>query len=289
MRRSLGLPDGEVSQLVWEGPPSKETGPLVHFAHANGFNAETYRDLLAPLAQSFRIVASDARGHGFTRLPATPGLAQGWTIFRDDLIAILERLAPEGGAILAGHSMGATASLMTAALRPDLVRALVLVEPVLVPKHVTVGASELSKRAIKRRDRFASLAEALDTYRGRGAFKTWTDETIRAYLEGGLEPDGDGLRLSCRPAWEAEDFRSAPPGMSELAAELRCPVTLVHADDGTAGESEVAIFKRLCPEARVLSQPGATHFLPMEFPQIVREEIVRMRNAHPGGSGSPPA
>lgn len=275
MRRSLAMEDGEVSQLVWEGD-----GPLLHFAHANGFNAGTYRGLLAPLKQSFRIVASDARGHGFTTLPTTPGLAAGWTVFRDDLIAMLERIAPEG-AILAGHSMGATASLMTAALRPDLVHALVLVEPVLVPKHVTVGASELSLRATKRRDTFSSLEAALDTYRGRGAFKTWPEETIRDYLESGLAPFEGGVRLTCRPAWEAEDFRSAPPGKSELAAEIKCPVTLLHADDGTASEGEVAIFQRLYPATRVLSQPGATHFLPMEFPEIVREEILKTRSAYP--------
>ncbi len=84
--------------------------PLLHFAHANGFNAETCRGLLAPLSGRLRIVASDARGHGRTTLPATSGLQQGWTIFRDDLIAVLDLIAQEG-AILAGHSRAATASL----------------------------------------------------------------------------------------------------------------------------------------------------------------------------------
>jgi pimeloyl-ACP methyl ester carboxylesterase len=271
MRRSISFADGDVSQLAWDG-----VAPSLHFAHANGFNAQTYRGLLAPLAGRFRIAASDARGHGRTTLPATPGLAEGWTVFRDDLVAVLDRIAPNG-AILAGHSMGATASLMVAAMRPELVRALVLVEPVLVPKHVTVGASELSRRAEKRRDSFASPDEAFAAYRGRGAFKTWPDETLRDYLEGGLEPAADGgMRLSCRPAWEAEDFRSTPPGVSELASVLRCPVTLIHADDGTASGSEVAIFKRLHPATRVIVQPDATHFLPMEFPQLVREEIERV-------------
>src|SRR6202000_2396771 len=155
---------------------------------ANGFNAQTYRGLLEPLAQSFRVVASDARGHGFTTLPTTPGLASGWTVFRDDLIAVLERLAPQG-AILAGHSLGGTTSLMVAAARPDLVHALVLVEPVLVPSHVAPGDSEMWERPPKRRDRFPSLDAAFEAYRGRGAFKTWPDETVRDYLEGGLVPD----------------------------------------------------------------------------------------------------
>lgn len=270
MRRAIPLSDGDVSQLVWEGG-----APPLHFAHANGFNAQTYRGLLAPLAPGLRIVASDARGHGFSTLPATPGLARGWTIFRDDLARVLERIAPDG-AILAGHSMGATASLMVAAERPELVRALVLVEPVLMPKDVATGASDLIERAAKRRDTFSSLEDAFAAYRGRGAFKTWPDETLRDYLEGGLEACGEGMRLACRPAWEAESFRSTPPGVSALAARLRCPVTLIHAEAGTASESEVAIFRHLCPATRVIKQTGASHFLPMEFPELVREEILRL-------------
>ena len=40
------------------------------FVHANGFNALTYRTLLAPLSGSLRIWAPDLRGHGGTTLPA---------------------------------------------------------------------------------------------------------------------------------------------------------------------------------------------------------------------------
>ncbi len=275
MRKSLELAEGSVSQCVW---PAE--APLLHFAHANGFNAGTYRTLLSPLAGQFDIVAGDARGHGFTTLPATPGLARGWTIFRDDLLGVLDRIAP-GSAILAGHSMGATTSLMAAALRPEKVRALVLVEPVLVPNGIVPDDNELARRAEKRRDVFASHDEAFALYRGRGAFKTWPDDTLRDYLAGGLVPAQGGVRLACRPAWEAEDFRSTPPGVSELAGSLRCPVTLIHATDGTAWESEVAIFKQLCPATRVVSKEGATHFLPMEFPELVREEIGRIAAKSP--------
>jgi pimeloyl-ACP methyl ester carboxylesterase len=270
VRQTIPLADGAVSCLTWNG-----NGPLLHFAHANGFNAGTYRGLLAPLCDRFRIAASDARGHGRTTLPATAGLARNWTVFRDDLIAILDRIAPDG-AILAGHSMGATASLMAAALRPEKVRALVLVEPVLMPKDVGPGDNELARRAEKRRDAFASLDEAFALYRGRGAFKTWPDDTLHDYLAGGLELSGDGMRLSCRPAWEAEDFRSTPSGVSALARDLRCPVTLIHARSGTASENEIALFKRLYPATSVVLHPDATHFLPMEFPQLVRDEITKI-------------
>src|SRR5215468_9939454 len=102
-RETIPLNDGTVSSLLWEG-----RGPVLHFAHANGFNAETYRTLFSRLADRFCIFASDARGHGRTTLPTVPGSQQGWTIFRDDLLNVLDHVAPDG-AILAGHSMGATA------------------------------------------------------------------------------------------------------------------------------------------------------------------------------------
>ncbi len=277
MRRSIPLAGGEVSQLALDG---EADAPRLHFAHANGFNAQTYRGLLAPLAGRVRDRGERCarpRLHDAARaLPAAPGMAEGWTVFRDDLRAVIERIAPDG-AILAGHSMGATASLMVAAAWPKLVRALVLIEPVLMPKGMTAGASDLAAKADKRRDTFPSADAAFEAYRGRGAFRSWPDETLRDYLKGGLEAFEGGMRLACRPAWEAQAFRSTPPGVSALAAALECPVTLIHAADGTASAAEIAIFKSLCPAARVLLQPGATHFLPMEFPEAVRDEIVRIR------------
>jgi pimeloyl-ACP methyl ester carboxylesterase len=269
-RESVPLTDGTMSCLSWVG-----AGPLLHFAHANGFNAETYRALLSPLAADARIVASDARGHGRTRLPTAPGSQAGWTIFRDDLISLLDRIAPDG-AVLAGHSMGATASLMAAALRPEKVRALVLVEPVLMPEGVGPGDNELARRAEKRRDRFDSVDEAFALYRGRGAFKTWPDAMLRDYLNGGLERIDGGMSLSCRPEWEAADFRTTPPGVSKLARDLRCPVTLIHAQDGTASQGEVAIFREWHPQTHVVMASGATHFLPMEFPGLVGDEIRKI-------------
>lgn len=281
VRTQMELPDGAVSALLWEG-----SGPLLHFAHANGFNGETYRSLLNPLSERFRIAAWDARGHGRSTLPTAPGLARNWDIFRDDLLAVLDRIAPQG-AILAGHSMGAVASLKVAALRPEKVRALVLVEPVFIPRTFRLmvllqrllpflaSEPQLWERALKRRAEFPSIEMALAAYRRRGAFRTWPEETIRDYLNGGLVPVEGGFRLSCDPQWEAQCFRMAPAGAAGFGRDVKCPVTLVYAESGTA-RSQVRLFRRLCPQARIVEQKGATHFLPMEFPQIVRDEILRI-------------
>ncbi len=93
--------------------------------------------------------------------------------------------------------MGATASLMAAALRPERVRALVLVEPVLYPRLAplmmrvarllgrTSDMPDLVAMAEKRRAVFPSFEMALKAYTGRGAFKTWPGEMVRDYLTAG--------------------------------------------------------------------------------------------------------
>ena len=285
VRKKMALADGEVSYL--EGAAE---APLLHFTHATGFDAETYRGLLTPLQGRFRVAAADMRGHGFTMLPAPPGPLADWFTFGNDLARILDGLAT-GPAVLAGHSMGAIVSMMVAAARPDLVRGLVLVEPVLVPRfsrqlawfarltgRTPPGNSNLAAMAAKRRAIFPSFEAALSAYRGRGIFKSWPDETIADYLRGGLIPTGNGteMRLACEPAWESSVFQHAPPGIASLARRVRCPLTLLYAGEGTAREPQVAMVARLHGDARTIKVPGTTHFLPMERPDVVQDEIARM-------------
>ena len=94
LRKKMTLPDGEVSYLEWEAD-----GPPLHFAHATGFNAETYRALLTPLQGRFRITAADMRGHGFSTLTAVPGMQTGWTIYGEDLAKVVAELSPDAPVI----------------------------------------------------------------------------------------------------------------------------------------------------------------------------------------------
>ncbi|MDE2462575.1 MAG: alpha/beta hydrolase [Alphaproteobacteria bacterium] len=277
IRRSLALDGGAMSYLAWP-----RQAPGLHFAHANGFNAQTYITLLTPLADSFNIVASDLRGHGQTHLPAPPGFATGWRLFAKDLMDALGQLFTKP-AILTGHSMGAVASLMVATQRPDLVRALVLIEPVFVSPSVAARPGpDIADRAAKRRAIFPSVEAMEEAYRGRGAFKDWPDTVLRNYILGGTRPTDDGqVELTCEPRIEAEDFRSTPLAAYELASRVTCPVTLIRGDGpgSTCGANEAAEFVARKPDTRLITVPGASHFLPMEFPDIVRREILKSQEA----------
>lgn len=283
VRKSMSMADGRVSYLEWENDR-----PRLHFTHANGFNAQTYESLLQPLSERFHVTANDQRGHGFTELPAPEGFAKGWTIFRDDLIRLLERF-DAGPVLLAGHSMGGVASLMAAAARPDLVAGLVLVEPVFLPAIAgpllpfmrLMGASvpNIAERASKRRDTFDSKDAIAKSYRGRGAFAHWSDKVLEDYIAGGTRPLEDGrITLACPPHIEAACFTATPYGAYRYAGAVKCPLTLIHGDgtDSTCRPAQARAFAKRNPSARIVTVKGVGHFLPMERPEIVVEEINRV-------------
>ena len=282
-RETMKLWDGEMSYIEWGC-----AGPSLLFSHATGFNAETYKMLLQPLSDRFHIYAIDQRGHGFTSLPTEEGLAKDWIIYRDDLVRFLDGLDGRP-MILAGHSMGATVSLMAALLRPDLVRGLVLIEPVFMPgsrfhgllarwRLARRGDPDLAERAARRRDTFESLEFVENGYRGRGAFQSWPDQMVHDYLKGGLLPTEDGkVKLACAPAWESQTFRMAPRGVAQTVRGLKCPVTLIHAGQhSTCSLQEALRFRRLHKHTRRVFIEKATHFLPMEYREAVQKEIARM-------------
>jgi pimeloyl-ACP methyl ester carboxylesterase len=243
------------------------------------------KSIVDPLAGDFHVFACDQRGHGFSSLPATPGLALNWTVFRDDLIGYLRCIA-DVPVILAGHSMGATASFMAAAAAPDRVRALVLFEPVLMTPMPRQGANpspDLAERSLKRRATFPSPDVAFDSWRGRGIFRAWSDQMVEDYVHGGLKPLCDGTwALACTPAWESECFRETPVNISRFAPAVRCPLTIVYGTiASTSFETEIAAIVRGRPDTRVVKVEGASHFLPMEHPEIVRDEIARLLTTWP--------
>jgi pimeloyl-ACP methyl ester carboxylesterase len=276
--RRVALPDrgGEVAVLDF-GPPDRPVD--IVFSHANGFNARTYRSILSPLATELRILAFDLRGHGATSLPAKVEGRAGWDEFRDDLQALLAA-ETAGAVVLAGHSMGGTSSLLAAAAAPERVRRLVLFDPVLFDPPAPGDDREespLVQGAMRRRADFPSKAAAVEAYRGRGAFRTWSGEQLADYVEAGFRPSADGgVTLACRPEWEASNFRTHNYDPWGAFTATRCRVRLLRAEVGSTARLEEHL-PSLMADGRVSveSVPGTSHFLPMERPELVRAELRR--------------
>jgi len=264
--------------------------------HATGFNAMTYQSMLAPLGLRARVAALDLRGHGLSTMPPRAGLAS-WNKYRDDVIEFLDNEAPQG-VVLGGHSMGGCVALLVAGKRPDLVKGLVLADPVILSRkmyfwnHVFPPVSwlmsrgnQMAKRARKRRSEFASFREALDGYASKAAFKSWREPFLADYLLDGLgrvdnvpvDAEVQRWKLTCTPKWEATTFaaqRNAPWAALRKVRKKNIPIVILrpNRDSVISGKVRAEIIKKN-PSLMMRGIRGTSHFLPMEAPYEIRDQL----------------
>jgi pimeloyl-ACP methyl ester carboxylesterase len=134
----------------------------------------------------------------------------------------------------------------------------------------------LAVGAAKRRAVFDSVEAAFAAYKGRGAFKTWSDVMLADYIAGGFHerPDGN-VELACAPALESAIFSSQRHNPWAAAARVRAPMQVVRAEHGsTCRIGDGAAFFASNRRASLLTVPEASHFLPMERPDIVRDALL---------------
>lgn len=247
------------------------------FLHATGFNARTYSLILEPLAQDYRVLALDQRGHGAATLAANPENRADWQDYRDDLLAVGEVLNLED-VVLSGHSMGATVCLLAAGQAPGLARRLILFDPVILPTPFVAsgGPFVLAAGAERRRAVYDSRAQAFASYRGRGAFAGWPDAMLRDYVEAGFRdlPSG-GVALSCAPAWEASTYRAQRHDSRAAFDRSACPIDLFKAEHNSATRFDPTTeTPNAAARIDLRVVPDAGHFLPMQYPDLARKALV---------------
>lgn len=266
------------------GPDGAPVAPVLLLVHANGFNAGAWRPMAAALASKHRVVALDLRGHGEARTPE--GLDFAWRGFGDDVVAVLDARAdvlPPGPIHGVGHSLGGAALLAAAARRPGVLRSLWLFEPITPPPDHFPGGGEggsnpMAEAAARRRPGFESVEAAVVNYSAKPPMSTFHPDALRGYVEGGVEPDPEsgGVRLRCRPAWEAAIFRmtGGSPGW-DAAPSVDVPVTVVVGGDAGPGPAAFAppLVERL-PAGRLVRHPELDHFGPFEAPDRLAGEVA---------------
>lgn len=284
---------GELAGIEF-GDPIKPFAAV--WIHATGFNAMTYQSMLAPLGLRQRVAALDMRGHGRSTMPAKPGRMKSWHRYRDDVIEWLEKEAPNG-VVLSGHSMGATVALLVAGKRPDLVKGLVLADPVIMPrvyyfwKHIfppvtwIANRNMLARGAKKRRAEFPAFRDALESYTGRGAFASWREPFLADYLLDGIDrvdhnsaqSEDQTWRLTCDPKWESATFsaqRNQPWRALRKVRKHKIPIIVLRPNRSSVITPKVRAQIILMNQALMMKGVrGTSHFLPMEAPYEVRDAL----------------
>jgi pimeloyl-ACP methyl ester carboxylesterase len=265
------------------------SGPALLLAHATGFCAAVFAPLAARLAGHYRCIAFDARAHGRSDRP--PGEDFGWYGFAADVMAVVDALGLEQP-LAVGHSCGAAALLLAEEARPGTFRALYCFEPIVYPGDVALApdpdGNPLAVGARRRREVFASPAEALENFSSKAPFNLLDPQVLPAYVDNGFGPVPGGIGLRCRRQDEAQVYAHslAHDAFAHLH-EIGCPVTLAcGAETDAMGPSVLALFATRLAHARVEVFDDMGHFGPLQDPEAVARSVLA---ALIGGADTPTA
>ena len=282
-RRSYDMPDGVMSALHFNA----EKGPVrLVFAHANGFNGQSYRQILEQL--DVHVIAIDQRGHGMTTLPTEKENLDSFHIFANDLTTFIGRYVP-GKVMLSGHSFGAVACILSAPQLTDRLAAYTGFDPVSMPwfgrqmpKSKLIRAYmkkrvPMIRKAGQRRRVFESLEFALDRYKNRGAFSAISETILKDYLEGGLLPEGDKVKLACDPLWEQAVFCAQGHNLYK-AANFLPKLSEAHYAGQFAVSSKATRAKlgRAIGEGNIHFNPEFSHMFPLQKPDYAVKVLDRL-------------
>jgi pimeloyl-ACP methyl ester carboxylesterase len=261
-------------------------GPELHFAHANGYPPEAYAPLLTQLAAHYHVRGARLRPLRPGRSPA--GL-RNWQPLADDLLADLEAQGARGW-VGVGHSLGAMLTTSVALRRPEMFRALVLIEPVFFSLRL-LSAWNLLRRlglaryvhplipgALRRRRTFSSADEMFERYRRAPIFSRIDDAGLRAYVNAMARPvdgQGAGVELAYSPEWEVAIYATGPTNLWGQIQQLRMPVLIVRGQEtDTLRPAAVARLRRALPQAVVHDVPHTGHLVPLEAPAAVAKVVL---------------
>jgi 3-oxoadipate enol-lactonase len=239
------------------------SGFPVLFVHEAIADSRMWEPQWRSFADCYRLLRVDLAGFGRTPIERMP------LTYAKDLVALLDELGIEEAAVVGG-SMGGRVSLELAVARPDLVKALVLMDAGL-PSGV-----EWSEGV---RAQWAAEDEAVT----RGDFDAAVEITLRMWVDGPRRQPSDvdpGVRAAVAemqrralelqaPHWEDGDEELLVPEIADRLGEVRAPTLVVVGEEDF--DEMHAIGRRLAaeiPDARLETIPGAAHIPSLERPEL---------------------
>ncbi|MBI3240937.1 MAG: alpha/beta hydrolase [Chloroflexi bacterium] len=266
-------------------------GPLLHFAHANGYPPQAYKQLIETLTPRYHICSMPFR-------PLWPDNTingfRDWNTFVEDLIRFFDERGHKD-LIGVGHSLGAVVTLTASLRRPDLFRALVLIDPVIFHRRFQYAwrisqklglarrAHPLIAPTLRRRRVFESAEIMYQRYRRAPIFSRVSDAGLRAYVDSIAKPRLDGhVELAYTPEWEVKIYETAHFDMWEEMKSLRAPLLVIRgADSDTFFPQALRRVMKHAPHTVAHEVQGAGHLVPLERPDevgaVIKEFLSKVR------------
>lgn len=242
-------------------------GQAVVCLHGLGSSAADWQYQLADLAQGYRVIAPDLRGHVLSPAPHQPLTI---SAMADDVAALLGQLDATP-AHLIGLSLGGCVAQAVALRHPEGIRSLTLVNTFarLQPAGWS-GAGRLLKRLWLMC--FAPMT-ANAAYITEGLFPKPEQAPLRAIAAASLSQNSRRTYFAAIRALLAFDVRAQVP-------TLHCPTLVVAGDrDTTVGLAAKRELQRLIPDARLLVVADSGHATPYDQFETFNRAVLAFLNS----------
>jgi pimeloyl-ACP methyl ester carboxylesterase len=265
---------------------------ILHFSHANGFPASTYRTIFAELADDYDIRAIECIGHD-PRYPVT----RDWPHLVDQLLDDIARTRAADTHLkvwLVGHSLGGYLSLMAALKKPHWIKGVVMLDSpviagwrsnVLRVSQWTGLDTRLSPAAVTktRRQHWPDRDEAWRHFHAKSAFARWDERMLSDYIDHGIPALADSGRAERSLAFDRDvEFRIYKTLPHTLGARVApgapVPVGFI-AGTRSREVRQVGLDMTRRIVGKHLEWIEGSHLFPMERPLDTARTLQSMLNA----------
>ena len=257
-RRAFEVDGLTLRALEW-GQPKR---PGVCFLHGGSAHAHWFDGVAPAFADRHHVIALDQRGHGESGWPTAPAYATG--DFVADLLGVMDALGWRRPVVV-GHSMGGHNAMNFAAMHPERVSALVVVDS--RPSLPADRLAHMHRRGHRGPWRHESLDAALQSFRLLPR-ETVADPALLEHVarQGIVERDGRFL-YRFDPACNGE---RRPTDNWPLLERITAPTLVIRAEHSPVLTRDMArdIAKRI-PNVGVEEIPGAYHHVVLDAPEAV--------------------
>ena len=255
-------------------------GPLVVLSHGIGDRRQAYRFLAPKLAAAgYRVANADVRGHGDSSM--------GWasisrTDIAGDLLALIRHLG--GPAVIVGHSISGGAATIAAAKEPELVRAIVEINPFTRVQKLNVGGY----LRIRRYRRGLTLLLGTQMLHSLGLWMRYLDVAYPAKPADYAEYMA-ALRAKLQEPGRMAEFmktgKSTPADAEAQLPNVTCPALIImgsedpdFADPRAEGDAIAAAIP--AGLATVAMVDGAGHYPHAQSPDAVAAVVIPFLKEH---------
>jgi pimeloyl-ACP methyl ester carboxylesterase len=253
-------------------------GEPVVLVHGSWVDGTAWRFVTSGLAETFRVLVYDRRGHSRSERPESQGSVgeDG-----DDLAALVESLALAPAHMITS-SFGGTIALRLAARRPDVFRSLACHEP---PLWGLLERDPESQKILERGTQvLQALAQRIAEGDHEGAARQFVDDVALGpgAWKNVLPPEGRTIFVNNAPTF-LDELRD-PDGLrieEDTLSHLEIPIRL------TDGSESAPVFRRtvdrlaeLIPQVARETFEGAAHVPQLTIPERFVEVTTRALRGH---------